>query len=79
MTCKLFEKKNVFDTISGNGSNYITLNFRSMKTECSYDYLFVYDGNSYSDDLLGSFSGQTLPDTVVATSGYVSKYALILD
>ena len=43
-----------------------------MKTECSYDYLFVYDGNSYSDNLLGSFSGLTLPDTVVATSGYVS-------
>ncbi len=43
-----------------------------MKTECSYDYLFVYDGNSYSDKLLGSFSGLTLPDTVVASSGHVS-------
>ena len=43
-----------------------------METECSYDYLFVYDGNSYSSPLLGSYSGETLPDRILAASGYVS-------
>ena len=61
------------------GSNqYITLDFISMETECAYDYLFIYDGNSYSSPLLGSFSGGTLPDRVLATSGYVSLTVLIV-
>lgn len=29
-----------------------------MATECSYDYLYVYDGNNYKSRLLGSFSGR---------------------
>uniref|UniRef100_A0A1B0CSP3 Multiple epidermal growth factor-like protein 8 n=2 Tax=Lutzomyia longipalpis TaxID=7200 RepID=A0A1B0CSP3_LUTLO len=52
-----------------NDSQYITLTFRSMGTECSYDYIFVYDGDSFRSPLLGSFSGKTEPQRVVATSG----------
>jgi hypothetical protein len=37
----------------------------------------VYDGASYNSPLLGTFSGSTLPSTVVAKSGSVSNYALI--
>ena len=30
-----------------------------VATECSYDYIFVYDGDSYQEgELLGSFSGR---------------------
>ena len=30
-----------------------------VATECSYDYIFVYDGDSYQEGkLLGSFSGR---------------------
>lgn len=43
-----------------------------MGTECSYDYIFVYDGDSFKSPLLGSFSGKTEPQKVVATSGSVS-------
>jgi len=43
-----------------------------MLTECSYDYVFVYDGNTYNSPLLGSFSGETIPDVLVASSQYVS-------
>jgi len=43
-----------------------------MVTECSYDYVFVYDGRTYDSPLLGSFSGETKPDVLVATSQYVS-------
>jgi len=48
------------------------LNFVSMHTECAYDYLFIYDGDSYSSPLLGTFSGKTTPDRVLARSGKVS-------
>lgn len=59
--------------IKANGSEqYITLSFRSMGTECSYDYVFVYDGDSFRSPLLGSFSGKTAPQQVIASSGHVS-------
>lgn len=45
-----------------------------MGTECSYDYVFVYDGDSFDAPLLGSFSGKTEPQNVTASSGYVSIY-----
>ncbi|KAK9888746.1 hypothetical protein WA026_000973 [Henosepilachna vigintioctopunctata] len=50
-------------------NKFITLSFRSMGTECSYDYVFVYNGDSFRSPLLGSFSGKTEPQQVVATSG----------
>lgn len=56
-----------------NDSQFITLTFRSMGTECSYDYVFVYDGDSFKSPLLGSFSGKTEPQKVIATSGSVSE------
>jgi hypothetical protein len=38
-----------------------------MATECAYDYVFVYDGNSPDNALLlGSFSGRTLPPKLLA-------------
>jgi len=54
-----------------NSSQFITLQFHSMGTECSYDYIFVYDGDSFQSPLLGSFSGKTEPQRIVATSGNV--------
>lgn len=58
---------------AANKSQYITLSFIRMGTECSYDYVFVYDGDSFDAPLLGSFSGKTEPQNVTASSGYVSK------
>ena len=43
-----------------------------MSTECSYDYVFVYDGDSFESPLIGSFSGKSQPQQVTATSGAVS-------
>ena len=37
---------------------YISLQFSSVATECSYDYVFVYDGDSYHANLLASLSGR---------------------
>ncbi|XP_023931409.1 multiple epidermal growth factor-like domains protein 8 isoform X3 [Lingula anatina] len=56
---------------AGSTSKYITLSFSRMSTECSYDQLFVYDGQAYSSPMIGSFSGESVPDTVTATSGYM--------
>lgn len=58
---------------SANSSEqFITLKFHTLVTECSYDYVFVYDGDSFNAKLLGSFSGKTQPQEVVAVSGFVS-------
>ncbi|XP_045596655.2 multiple epidermal growth factor-like domains protein 8 [Procambarus clarkii] len=48
---------------------YITLNVTSIKTECSYDHLYVYDGETYNSLMLGVFSGKTIPPQVTASSG----------
>lgn len=59
-----------------NDSQFITLTFHSMGTECSYDYIYVYDGDSFNSTLLGSFSGRTQPQRLVARSGSVSDVIL---
>lgn len=50
-----------------------------MGTECSYDYVFVYDGDSFDAPLLGSFSGKTEPQNVTASSGFVSTQKHLLN
>jgi len=68
--CNLFI---FFYLVAANHSRqFITLSFRTMGTECSYDYVFVYDGDSFRSPLLGSFSGKTEPQQVTSSSGYVS-------
>ncbi|XP_041081633.1 multiple epidermal growth factor-like domains protein 8 [Polyodon spathula] len=56
--------------IEAPSSRYgIVLSFTYMETECTYDYLFVYDGDSYDSPLLASLSGSTLPELIEAKSG----------
>jgi hypothetical protein len=55
--------------LAGGQDKYISLKFLHMDTECAYDYLFVYDGASSKDKLLGSFSGKVLPSDLTAKSG----------
>ena len=56
---------------AANASNNptITVAFSEYATECSYDYLFVYDGGSPDALLLATLSGSTLPVDLVAYSG----------
>ncbi|XP_078593005.1 multiple epidermal growth factor-like domains protein 8 [Branchiostoma floridae x Branchiostoma japonicum] len=53
---------------------FITLHFSAMSTECTYDFLFVHDGDSYSSPLLGTFSGNTIPEPITAKSGKMLIY-----
>ena len=39
----------------------ITLAFDALKTECSYDYLFVYDGPSMNSPIIAALSGDVVP------------------
>ncbi|KAF2351703.1 CUB domain, partial [Trinorchestia longiramus] len=48
---------------------FITLNFSTLATECSYDHVYVYDGDTYDSSLLGVFSGHNFPAPVTAASG----------
>ncbi|XP_071957536.1 multiple epidermal growth factor-like domains protein 8 [Antedon mediterranea] len=47
----------------------IVLEFSSFETECSYDFIFVFDGDSHSSPLIASLSGNYISDVVVARSG----------
>lgn len=51
--------------IEPEGASEITLNFSAFETEAEYDVLKVFDGTS----LIAEFSGNELPESVVATSG----------
>lgn len=53
---------------------YITLTFHSLQTECAYDHVFVYDGDSVHSSMKGSFSGRGLPPPVIAKSGSVKIF-----
>lgn len=60
--------------LANSTNQFITLEFKTLNTECSYDYVFVYDGDSFNSPLLGSFSGKNQPQSVLASSGFVSIF-----
>lgn len=62
----------IIHRFSANSTNqFITLEFKTLNTECSYDYIFIYDGDSFNSPILGSFSGKNNPQSVLASSGFV--------
>lgn len=46
----------------------VTANFTSFATEQNWDFLKIYDGDSVSSPLIGSFSGNINPGSFTATS-----------
>ncbi|NXC38354.1 ATRN protein, partial [Penelope pileata] len=64
--------------IEGWPNTILRLRFNHFATECSWDHLYVYDGDSIYAPLLAAFSGLIVPEKdsnetvpeVVATSGY---------
>jgi hypothetical protein len=45
----------------------ITLSFINLSTEATNDIVTVYDGNSTSSPVLGTYSGSTLPNDITST------------
>ncbi|XP_035828225.1 multiple epidermal growth factor-like domains protein 8 [Aplysia californica] len=59
---------------AGNPNKTIHLSFESMATECSFDFLFIYDGKSYSSKLIATLSGDSPPKPITAYSGHMLLY-----
>ncbi|TSW48764.1 Attractin [Bagarius yarrelli] len=65
--------------IEGQPNSILRLRFEHFATECSWDHLYVYDGDSIYSPLLAAFSGLIVPEhysnetvpEVVAESGYL--------
>ena len=53
------------------------LTFQEFDTECGFDYLKIYDGSS-KQRLLGSFSGNTIPPSLVSNTSAVSNIILAI-
>ncbi|KAM4706561.1 attractin-like [Discoglossus pictus] len=64
--------------IEGRPNTVLRLRFNHFATECSWDHLYVYDGDSIYAPLVAAFSGLIVPEResnesvpeVAATSGY---------
>ncbi|KAG5265473.1 hypothetical protein AALO_G00242870 [Alosa alosa] len=64
--------------IEGQPNSILRLRFNHFATECSWDHLYVYDGDSIYSPLLAAFSGLIVPERygnetvpeVVAESGF---------
>jgi len=59
----------IFYLVKPTGAGTVTLNFTALNLEAGYDYLYVYDGESYNDPLIATLNGSTLPSTITGTSG----------
>jgi len=64
------------------GADYITLTFTSFNTEANYDSVYVYDGPSTSDPLLGAFTGSNIPGPITSSDGsmlvhFISDYSVV--
>ncbi|MEM7206812.1 MAG: DUF6701 domain-containing protein [Pseudomonadota bacterium] len=55
--------------IQPSGGGNISLSFSAFRYETSYDFLRIYDGTTTSSTLLGSFTGNSLPADLTASSG----------
>jgi hypothetical protein len=55
--------------IAPAGAGSVTLTFSAFNLEANWDYLYVHDGPTVFDPLLGSFTGTALPPALTATSG----------
>jgi len=55
--------------IKPTNAGSVTLTFTAFNTENSYDFVKIYDGETTSAPLLGTYSGSNLPPQLIATSG----------
>jgi spore germination protein YaaH len=51
-------------TIAPTGASSVSLNFLEFDVESGFDSLWIYDGSTTSDPLIGGYSGTTLPPNI---------------
>lgn len=59
-------------TISPTAATSVTLVFNSLDLENTWDYLYVYNGTDVWAPLIGYYTGNTNPGTLVASSGSIT-------
>lgn len=62
------DDERLFWLIQPPNTDYITLSFNESEIETDWDYLFIYDGDSINDPLIGQFTGTTIPN-ITSTGG----------
>ena len=55
--------------IAPDSASKITLSFSSFSTQANADFVYVYDGADSTATLMGKFSGNQLPPTLVSSTG----------
>jgi PKD repeat protein/N-acetyl-anhydromuramyl-L-alanine amidase AmpD len=53
--------------IQPTGATNVTITFNSFDLEANWDYMFIYDGTTTDDPLLGTYTGTTNPGTITST------------
>jgi hypothetical protein len=56
-------------TIAPVNATSVTVNFSSFSAENTWDYLYIYDGNSISAPLIGYYTGTNSPGTITSSGG----------
>ncbi len=56
--------------ISPTNATYVKLKFNQLETEAINDKVSIYkEFTTFASDLIGTYSGSTIPDTIVSTTG----------
>jgi len=58
----------LFWLIQPPNTDYIDLNFTEFEIETNKDYLYIYDGDSINDPLIGAYTGTSIPP-ITSTGG----------
>lgn len=61
-------------TLSPSGASSVTLHFTSFSFENGYDFVKIYDGANTSSNLIGTYTGNSLPNggQITSTSGSIT-------
>lgn len=59
-------------TIAPVGASQVRLQFTQFNMEANYDYLYVYDGPNTTSPVIGSYTGTTLPATIVSSGSSIT-------
>lgn len=49
--------------------DHLNISFLSLSTEATNDVITIYDGSTTADNVLGTYSGTTLPTQIISTTG----------
>lgn len=58
--------------ISPAGASYVTIDFTSFSLENTWDYMYIYDGNSVWSTQIGYYTGTTSPGTITSSGGSIT-------